>query len=259
MSSGLESEVKKETPQEIKKENGINERLPTNFPEGLRVMLIEDDPVLRQHVETLLKELLYQVITYDGAAITLSTLQARKNNFDIVLCSVHTANMDGLELLNQILAEMDIPVVMMSNEDVTIVKKCVTEGACDCLIKPIERKDLMPIFQHVMRKRMVEHSNDLKSTDASDVSVPLGKSRTSKRKKINGESINKDGDSIDMSMAKKQRVVWTDELIRKFNAVVEKIGIESKLLTSFFAVPKKILELMNVPWLTRENVASHLQ
>ena len=25
------------------------------------------------------------------------------------------------------------------------------------------------------------------------------------------------------------------------------------------ARPKKILDLMNVPWLTRENVASHLQ
>ncbi|KAJ4867935.1 Two-component response regulator ARR1 [Raphanus sativus] len=51
---------------------------------------------------------------------------------------------------------------------------------------------------------------------------------------------------------KKRRVVWSVELHQQFVAAVNQLGVEK-------AVPKKILELMNVPGLMRENVASHLQ
>ncbi|XP_057720341.1 two-component response regulator ARR10-like [Arachis stenosperma] len=51
---------------------------------------------------------------------------------------------------------------------------------------------------------------------------------------------------------KKPRVVWSVDLHRKFVTAVEQLGIDK-------AVPKKILDLMNVEKLTRENVASHLQ
>uniref|UniRef100_A0ACD5U1W6 Uncharacterized protein n=1 Tax=Avena sativa TaxID=4498 RepID=A0ACD5U1W6_AVESA len=51
---------------------------------------------------------------------------------------------------------------------------------------------------------------------------------------------------------KKPRVAWSGELHRKFVQVVEHLGIDR-------ADPKKILEIMNVDYLTRETVASHLQ
>ncbi|XP_026459614.1 two-component response regulator ARR2-like [Papaver somniferum] len=271
MSRGLEEssqetqpEVnRKETEQHevVKKEHPTNEGLPEKFPEGVRVLVIDDDPEFLQHIEKLLKELLYQVTTYSQlqAETLLSTLQAARNKFDIVLSSLYMANMDGLELLKHMLAEMEIPVVMMvsSKDDNNIVIKCLTEGACDCLIKPIERKDIELIFKHVIiRKMRVEHSCECechqKSTETSDFGVALGNSKSLRRKRKNGEEIDKVVDTGGMSMAKKTRIVWTDELNRKFDAVIEKLGIEK-------AVPKKILELMNVPGLKRDNVASHLQ
>nr|WOL23164.1 GARP family protein ARR11 [Sedum plumbizincicola] len=54
------------------------------------------------------------------------------------------------------------------------------------------------------------------------------------------------------STSKRARVVWTVDLHQKFLKAVKLIGIEK-------IGPKKILDSMNVPWLTRENVASHLQ
>ncbi|RZC14043.1 Two-component response regulator ORR21 [Glycine soja] len=53
--------------------------------------------------------------------------------------------------------------------------------------------------------------------------------------------------------SKRQRIVWTDELHNKFLDAVSQLGDINT------AVPKRILELMNVPGLTREQVASHLQ
>ncbi|KAJ8438465.1 hypothetical protein Cgig2_027145 [Carnegiea gigantea] len=51
---------------------------------------------------------------------------------------------------------------------------------------------------------------------------------------------------------KRPRLVWTPQLHQRFVDVIERLGIGK-------AVPKTIMEMMNVEGLTRENVASHLQ
>uniref|UniRef100_A0A061R2D3 Two-component response regulator arr1 n=1 Tax=Tetraselmis sp. GSL018 TaxID=582737 RepID=A0A061R2D3_9CHLO len=51
---------------------------------------------------------------------------------------------------------------------------------------------------------------------------------------------------------KRPRLVWTDQLHKRFEDAVNQLGLKN-------AVPKTIMQLMNVEGLTRENVASHLQ
>lgn len=51
---------------------------------------------------------------------------------------------------------------------------------------------------------------------------------------------------------KRPRLVWTPQLHKRFVDAVSHLGIKN-------AVPKTIMQLMNVEGLTRENVASHLQ
>ncbi|KAK8341693.1 hypothetical protein V6Z11_A08G185800 [Gossypium hirsutum] len=51
---------------------------------------------------------------------------------------------------------------------------------------------------------------------------------------------------------KKLKVDWTTELHKKFVQAVDQLGIDQ-------AIPSRILELMKVEGLTRQNVASHLQ
>ncbi|CAI9778746.1 unnamed protein product [Fraxinus pennsylvanica] len=51
---------------------------------------------------------------------------------------------------------------------------------------------------------------------------------------------------------KRARLVWTSKLHKRFLDVVEHLGLKN-------AGPNKIVQIMNVDGLTRENVASHLQ
>lgn len=51
---------------------------------------------------------------------------------------------------------------------------------------------------------------------------------------------------------KKQRMIWTIELHKRFLNAINHLGMDN-------AVPKVILKMMNVDGMTRENVASHLQ
>ncbi|KAI3694639.1 hypothetical protein L1987_77607 [Smallanthus sonchifolius] len=61
------------------------------------------------------------------------------------------------------------------------------------------------------------------------------------------------GEEADSSRTSKRvRLVWTPQLHKRFVEVVAHLGVKN-------AVPKTIMQLMNVEGLTRENVASHLQ
>ncbi|KAF5809819.1 putative transcription factor MYB-related family [Helianthus annuus] len=59
-------------------------------------------------------------------------------------------------------------------------------------------------------------------------------------------------DSSATRASKRPRLVWTPQLHKRFVDVVAHLGVKN-------AVPKTIMQLMNVEGLTRENVASHLQ
>ncbi|XP_059632777.1 two-component response regulator ARR2-like [Cornus florida] len=233
------------------------------FPAGLRVLVVDDDPTCLMILEKMLRNCLYEVTKCNRAEIALSLLRENKNGFDIVISDVHMPDMDGFKLLERIGLEMDLPVIMMSADDSkSVVMKGVTHGACDYLIKPVRIEALKNIWQHVVRKRkhewkdfeqssVEEGERQPKPSEDADYSSSAneGSWRNSKRRKDEEDDVEERDDT---STLKKPRVVWSVELHQQFVGAVNQLGIDK-------AVPKRILELMNVPGLTRENVASHLQ
>lgn len=67
-----------------------------------------------------------------------------------------------------------------------------------------------------------------------------------------GDEVDLARDGSDPRKEKRPRLVWTPQLHKRFVEVVKHLGVGN-------AVPKTIMQLMNVEGLTRENVASHLQ
>ncbi|KAE9599234.1 hypothetical protein Lal_00044177 [Lupinus albus] len=232
------------------------------FPAGLRVLVVDDDPTCLMILDRMLRACLYEVTKCNRAEVALSILRENKNGFDIVLSDVHMPDMDGFKLLEHIGLEMDLPVIMMSADDgKQVVMKGVTHGACDYLIKPVRIEALKNIWQHVVRRRkngwkdleqsgsVDEGDRQVKASDDVDYSSSANEGKSSKKRRDEEEDPDERDDS---STLKKPRVVWSVELHQQFMAAVNQLGLDK-------AVPKKILESMNVPGLTRENVASHLQ
>ncbi|CAK7353884.1 unnamed protein product [Dovyalis caffra] len=202
-------------------EQGIGNSNIDQFPIGMRVLAVDDDPTCLLLLETLLRRCQYNVTTTSQAITALRMLRENKNKFDLVISDVHMPDMDGFKLLELVGLEMDLPVIMLSaNGDPKLVMKGITHGACDYLLKPVRIEELKNIWQH----------NEDEDEDRDE----------------------NEHEDEDPTTQKKPRVVWSVDLHRKFVAAVNQLGIDK-------AVPKKILDLMNVEKLTRENVASHLQ
>ncbi|KAE9609264.1 hypothetical protein Lal_00020185 [Lupinus albus] len=238
-----------------------------HFPRGMRVLAVDDDPTCLFVLETLLKRCQYHVTTTNEAITALSLLRENKDKFDLVISDVHMPDMDGFKLLELVGLEMDLPVIMLSaNGDKKMVMKGISHGACDYLLKPVRIEELKNIWQHVIRRKKFDpteiKTNSLDKT-TSDSGNGLGSTgrgnsdqggKVSKKRKDQDdeEDEEQENDNEDPSTQKKPRVVWSVELHRQFVAAVNHLGVEK-------AVPKKILDMMNVEKLTRENVASHLQ
>ncbi|ERN02864.1 hypothetical protein AMTR_s00086p00182350 [Amborella trichopoda] len=240
------------------------------FPIGMRVLAVDDDPTCLRLIEALLKRCQYNVTTTGQARTALKMLRENRDKFDLVISDVHMPDMDGFKLLELVGLEMDLPVIMLSAiSDPSAVMKGITHGACDYLLKPVRIEELKNIWQHVVRKRKVEPKDPNVTKQGGEDAEKLRhggpitngladrNSKLSRKRKDQNEEDDDDYDenaheSDDPSTQKKPRVVWSIELHQQFVAAVNQLGLEK-------AVPKRILDLMNVQGLTRENVASHLQ
>ncbi|KAL5547412.1 hypothetical protein UlMin_002643 [Ulmus minor] len=245
---------------------------PDRFPVGMRILAVDDDPICLKVLENLLRKCQYQVTAMNQAVKALEMLRENKNMFDLVISDVNMPDINGFKLLELVGLEMDLPVIMLSaHSDTKLVMKGITHGAVDYLLKPVRIEELKNIWQHVVRKKKLDPKDQTKSFSednaghgtedggkgvASTSNLDQNAQHNRKRKdQDEDEEDNIEDDeheNEDPSTQKRPRVVWSPELHRKFVAAVNQLGLEK-------AFPKKILDLMNVEGLTRENVASHLQ
>ncbi|XP_019173761.1 PREDICTED: two-component response regulator ORR24-like isoform X2 [Ipomoea nil] len=240
-----------------------NDKQNDEFPVGMRVLAVDDNPTCLMVLENLLRKCQYHVTATNQAIRALELLRENKNEFDLVISDVDMPDMDGFKLLELVGLEMDLPVIMLSAYgDTNLVMKGITHGACDYLLKPVRIEELKNIWQHVLRRKKFEQKisnkpdgelgRGFRGMGKTDRNGKPTRKRKDQSDDEDEELDENSGRSEDPSAQKKPRVVWSVELHQKFVAAVNYLGIDK-------AVPKRILELMNVEKLTRENVASHLQ
>ncbi|CAL5199485.1 unnamed protein product [Lathyrus oleraceus] len=234
------------------------------FPIGMHVLAVDDNRVCLNMLEKMLLKCNYKVTTTTESVKALEILRENKDRFDLVICDVNMPEMDGFKLLKKVGLEMDLPFIMLSgNGDTKSVMKGVMNGASDYILKPIRMEEVKTIWQHVVRKKIDGKDRDnnvdekidnvvrVCSQDTASDENDADKNQIVGEKRKNRSDSEEDNDT-DGSIEKKPRFVWDTELHKKFVVAVNQLGLDK-------AYPKKILELMNVEGLTRENVASHLQ
>ncbi|KAL6520718.1 hypothetical protein OROMI_032278 [Orobanche minor] len=245
---------------------------PTIFE--VHVLLVDHDVGSLFETARLLQFNSYKVTPVHDASIASSILSQGEAKFNLVMVDVKTSNLQGFKLVHDAVS-LDLPVIVMASMATpTLVKCAIEDGAFLFMQKPTASDELKYLWQHALRETTrrskenlggenVEVDKMIESVTMMNRDLSMNKvtsDRKGGREIISFSSDDNNNNNNDdnvlagqcTSMKPKMCTEWTRELHEKFMAAVKQLGDGR-------CFPKDILELMNVPGLTRMQVASHLQ
>ncbi|XP_020103089.1 two-component response regulator-like PRR1 isoform X1 [Ananas comosus] len=150
----------------------------------VRILLCDNDPKSSQEELHLLAKCSYQVTSVRSARQLIDVLRAQAADIDIILAEVDLPVAKGFKMLKYITRDKDlrrIPIIMMSSQDeVSVVVKCLRLGAADYLVKPLRTNELLNLWTHMWRRRrtlglsekeVFNHDFELALSDPSDANT----------------------------------------------------------------------------------------
>jgi len=126
--------------------------VPTPDPAHRRVLLAEDEALIRLDLKEMLEEEGYDVCGEAGDGET-AVRMARQLRPALVILDVQMPVLDGIAAAEQIAGERIAPVVMLtafSQRD--LVERARDAGAMAYLVKPFQKKDLLPTIEMALSR-----------------------------------------------------------------------------------------------------------
>ncbi len=122
------------------------------------ILIVDDEKNAREGLARALQRA-YDVQLADNGAKALELVGSQ--HFDVVLSDVRMPGMDGLTLLQRILARTPQPVVIMLTAfgSIELAVEAMKRGAYDFMTKPINLDRLEMLLQRALRSREVETEN----------------------------------------------------------------------------------------------------
>ncbi|MEO9161684.1 MAG: response regulator transcription factor [Casimicrobiaceae bacterium] len=119
----------------------------------MRVLLVEDDPMIGEAVQEALKDASYAVDWVKNGQTVLSTLSSQ--HYDLVLLDLGLPGKDGLEVLTSIRAkENAVPLLIITARDGLDDRlRGLDGGADDYVLKPFEMAELLARMRAVLRRK----------------------------------------------------------------------------------------------------------
>lgn len=121
----------------------------------LRVLVVDDEPVLRSLYLDVLSDAGYEAVSADCAESALSELERR--SFDLVVTDFHMPGMNGVELLEEIKrADSKMPVILLTSHlSPTTATAAIRKGAFWYLAKPVDLDVLVSKVGEALDQREV--------------------------------------------------------------------------------------------------------
>src|SRR5664280_1247097 len=118
-----------------------------------KILLVEDDPTIREGLTAVFKEEGFQVLTAADGVKGLNS--AQNDNPDLILLDIMLPKMNGLDVLKTIRADFrkQVPIIMLTSKKEEIDKVMGLEfGADDYISKPFSIRELIARIKAVLRR-----------------------------------------------------------------------------------------------------------
>ncbi len=133
--------------------------LNVGSPEGAKLLVVDDEPLLRDSLCAILRRGGYQVQASASGQDALAALMA--GGIDLILLDLHLGDIDGLDLLGMIRgASINTAVIVISGD--SMVESAIGAlrlGASDYLRKPYEVEVLLHAVARVIQRQRLERTN----------------------------------------------------------------------------------------------------
>ncbi len=127
-----------------------------------RILIIDDEKSIRNTLREILE---YEKYKVDDAIDGIEGLELiNKNEYDVILCDIKMPQMDGIEVLENILKSHDTPVIMISGHgNIDTAVEAIKKGAFDYISKPLDLNRLLITIRNAMDKsRLITETKVLK-------------------------------------------------------------------------------------------------
>ena len=112
-------------------------------PAGARLLIVDDESLLREVLLVALRELGHRPVVCASAREALEVFRRDANAFDLVLTDFWMAEMNGVEFAVELRAIRPVPIVMLSAYCEGWTRERVQSvGICDLLHKPVAVEEL---------------------------------------------------------------------------------------------------------------------
>ena len=116
-----------------------------------RILLVDDDPNIRQLVNLYLEKEGFEVSMADRGDEALKQFRSAPPN--LMLLDVMLPGMDGWQVCREVRKTSNIPIIMLTAKDETFDKVLGLElGADDYIVKPFDMKELVARIKAVIRR-----------------------------------------------------------------------------------------------------------
>jgi len=154
------------------------------------ILVVDDEPDIRQIVQEILEDEDYTITTAENAAAARAAYDAHRP--DLVLLDIWMPDTDGITLLKEWSRDraLPVPVVMMSGHGtVETAVEAIRLGAYDFIEKPLTTAKLLVTIEHALQNARLRQENLSLKRRSDMVSVPVGKSKTMKQLRATIERI----------------------------------------------------------------------
>ncbi len=120
-----------------------------------RILLVEDNDMLRMLLSCMLEHTGYRVTTAPDGEAAIQLLM--RHSFDMVLTDIHMGYVSGIEVLKTANAQPYLPatIAMTGDGSPETIVAVLRSGANDCLLKPFEDTELLERISIALERRVL--------------------------------------------------------------------------------------------------------
>ena len=130
-----------------------------------KILIIDDERAIRRALREILEFEEFEVVEAENGKEGFE--KASSTSFDMIFCDIKMPQMDGMEVLDELLkAKIDTPVIMISGHgNVETAVQAIKKGAFDFIEKPLDLNRILVTIRNAKdRTGLVEETKQLKTT-----------------------------------------------------------------------------------------------